>query len=74
MTASEIGEWLFDMASHLAYPIMLTSIIVFIYFLISGNLGNRYRRKVKRINKRVIDDAVPTESPIDDSLQACNTI
>lgn len=66
MTASEIGEWLFDMASHLAYPIMLTSIIVFIFFLISGNLGNRYSRKVKRINKRVIDDAVPTESPIDD--------
>jgi moderate conductance mechanosensitive channel len=73
MTLSDIGEWFLSVVSSLAYPIVLTTIVVFIYFLISGNLGNRYRRKVKRINTRIIDDAVPTDSPIDDHAKTLKT-
>ena len=73
MTVSDMGQLILNTASSLAYPILLTTAMVFIYFLINGNLGNSYRRKVRMINKRVIDNAVPTDSPIEDHEQTLKT-
>lgn len=43
MEANQIESWMGTLAYTIAYPLILTSVFVFVYFLISGNLGRRYR-------------------------------